>query len=122
MEGKSVRKRFTGGRIRRARLEVGMTQKDLGRALRLSGKDTASPDKAISEIERGSNGVDAHTLYRIAQLTGYPMEFFVNPNFEMISRAVPLGRRDWEALYPDDPERARRHWEIDHRASRANGG
>lgn len=103
---KLARQRFTGGRIRQVREEMQWTQEEMGRRLGVG-------NKAVSEIERGNNSVDAHVLYRIARESGYEMEFFVNPSYAPRMPTAPRTRADWEAMYPGNPRKARMMWELD---------
>ena len=64
-----------GQRIRMARVNASMTQSQLGDHLGCSSQQ-------IHKYERGSNRVSAGTLFVIAQLLDYPVEwFFMNPQF-----------------------------------------
>ena len=61
------------GRIKKARIERGYTQKDLGNHL---GRSAAS----ISELERGNVQVNAADLYDIANFFNKPMYIFTVRN------------------------------------------
>ncbi|MBN1538289.1 MAG: helix-turn-helix domain-containing protein [Anaerolineales bacterium] len=61
-------------KIKEARLERGLTQKDLADHL---GKTAA----AISDLERGKVQVTAGDLYHIAQLLNKPIEYFYGEEF-----------------------------------------
>ena len=57
-----------------------------------------------------------HTLQRIADITGYDVEFFSNPDFRQRRReelARPATREDWDLLYAGEPERAAAHASLD---------
>ena len=106
---KLARQRFTGGRIRQARNDLGLTQLELARRLGYTS------EKTISDIERGINSVDPHVLMRLAHVAGVDIAFFVDPGYYPRVAPRPNNRFEWEALYPDDIGRARIHWEIDQR-------
>lgn len=57
-------------KLKEARLAKGMSQRTLAKAL---GFHTRS----ISNMEQGFRGVSLQTLLRIAELTGYPVSFFL---------------------------------------------
>ena len=98
-----------GARLRLARREAGLTQEQL--AARVGRKKNW-----LSDIERGRRGIDVHTLQRIADITGYDVAFFSNPDFRQRRReelARPATREDWELLYAGEPERAAAHASLD---------
>jgi transcriptional regulator with XRE-family HTH domain len=107
------RQRFTGSRIRQVREEMQLTQLELAKKLGFRS------DRSLSEIERGINSIDPHVLLILSRLSGYDMRFFVDPSYTPALRIRPLTLSDWQALYPDQPERARIHWEIDRHFERA---
>jgi transcriptional regulator with XRE-family HTH domain len=66
-----------------------------------------------SDIERGINGIDAQDLARIAEITDRPLEFFTNPRFRDTPVHRPRSKAEWLAMYPDSPETAAMHFEVD---------
>jgi len=104
--------KFTGRRIRQARDEVDLTQGDLATELGFS-------HSWLSNIELGLNGLDAHDLLRIAQaLENYPVDWYLSAAPVRRGRR-PKSRRDWESLYPERPDVARLHWDLDKAAKLA---
>lgn len=61
-------------RIKKARVDRGYTQHDVGKLL---GKSAAS----ISELERGKVQVNATDLYKIANFLNKPIEYFFSEDF-----------------------------------------
>jgi transcriptional regulator with XRE-family HTH domain len=103
---------FTGRRIRQARDEADLTQGELATELGFS-------HSWLSNIELGLNGLDAHDLLRIARvLENYPIEWYLSAESGR-SRRRPRSRRDWESLYPERPDIARLHWDLDKAAKLA---
>lgn len=105
-EARVSRQRSVGRRIRRAREEMGATRADWCQQLGYT-------QSWLQGIETGVNGIDALDLERIARITGYPVDYFVNPNFDARQVIKPQTRGDWDTLYPERPEVAALHWEID---------
>ena len=109
------RKVALGARLRAARLQSGMTQEEMASEVRRK-------KNWLSDIERGRRGIDPHTLQEIAAVTGRPVEYFTNPEYdaersEQLHR--PASREDWELLYAGDPERAAAHASLDEAFNRA---
>lgn len=98
-----------GSRLKRAREDAEIRQIDLAH------KVGYVSERAISDIEVGRNSIDPFTLLKIARLFGLSVEWFLDPAFEPRVATRPSNRIEWEAMYPDDPNRARIHWEIDQR-------
>jgi transcriptional regulator with XRE-family HTH domain len=73
--------RHVGKRVRRARLDAGLSQEELGRGVGVSFQ-------AVQKYEQGENRVSASRLFRTAQLVDQPISFF----FEGLDR---------DALVPD---------------------
>lgn len=101
------RMEMTGRRIRFARQQAGLTQDELARRVGFSN------GKWLSEIENGRNSIDVHDLAAVAQETGFPLEYFVDPDYKSQQRLTPRTRLDWELLFPDQPARARAHADLD---------
>lgn len=104
-----------GGRLRRARLEAGLTQDQLA-------SQVGRKKNWLSDIERGRRGIDVHTLQRIADITGHSVEFFSNPSFGQKRREEmlrPATREDWNLIYAGEPERAAAHASLDEAFRRA---
>lgn len=98
--------RMTGQRIKQARLEIGMNQPEMAGELGWTRS-------GWSDVELGINSIDPHDLQKIAELTGYTVDFFVNPNYNPLKIQQPTTMADWDALYPDDHGRARAHYDLD---------
>lgn len=96
-----------GAKLRQARESAGLTQLEVARAV---GKS----DRWVSDLERGVLEISPLMLAPIARVLGYPIAFFVDPHFDA-SEVVrkPKTRFDWNAAYPDDPVRAKIHYEVD---------
>lgn len=62
-----------GPRIKEAREEINMSQRDLGMSLGLS-------DKAVSAYEAARTIPPLETLVRIADELNKPLDYFINPN------------------------------------------
>lgn len=97
----------TGARIKAAREEMGVTQAGLA-ALMVPPRT----DKWLSDIERGLNSIDPHDLKAVADVLGYPLEWFLDQAYAGRNITRPKTRLDWELLF-DDRERARAHFELD---------
>lgn len=96
---------ITGSRIRDARESTRTSQTELA----------AQVNRSLgwmSDIERGKNSIDAHDLYRLSRILGYPMEWFVDPNYDHRPLVGPLTRIEWEKMYTSR-ERAEAHWLLD---------
>ncbi len=109
------RKVALGGRLRAARIQGGMTQEELAARVRRK-------KNWLSDIERGRRGIDPHTLQQISRITGRPIEYFTNPEYDdqrkrQLNR--PATREDWDLLYAGDPERAAAHASLDEAFDRA---
>ncbi len=111
---------FTGGQIRKAREALGQNQREF--SLTLADKGLVRDDSWFSAIERGINSIDPHDLRIIATVTGYPVEWFLDPDYEPAGLRAPRTRLDWEAIYGEDEERARLHYDIDQHFLRVEGG
>lgn len=62
-------------RIKKARVTAGYSQKDLGKALRLS-------DKTISAYEQGRALPPLDTMHKISRLTNQPLDYFMGEHKE----------------------------------------
>lgn len=100
-----AKQRFVGMRIAHAREKAGYGQREMSTLL---GYSTSW----LQAVEAGRNGVSALDLQRIAKITEYPIEYFLDPDYQPRSFR-PRTRFDWELLYPDTPELARVHAELD---------
>lgn len=101
---------FAGARIREAREQAGFTQRELSVALGFT-------HTWLSNVESGANSIDAHDLQRIADLVGYPVEYFLRREYTRAAFRRPATRFEWDIAYPDDKALARLHWELDQFAS-----
>lgn len=106
-EARRAQQRWTGARIRQAREAAGFTQDELSQMCGFSR------GVWISEIERGLHSIDAQELRRIAQLTRYPIEWFLDPEYDQKAILPPQSVPEWERLYPDQPQLARAHANLD---------
>lgn len=61
--------RHVGGRIRRRRIELGLSQSELGQALGVSFQQ-------VQKYEQGANRLGAGALFETAMLLGVPVGFF----------------------------------------------
>jgi transcriptional regulator with XRE-family HTH domain len=61
--------KIIGKRLREARLQEKITQKQLGKLVGISFQQ-------IQKYESGKNRISASRLYEISQLLGFPFEFF----------------------------------------------
>ena len=82
-EGEPAARADVGERLRRVRLEAGLTQEQL--AVKVGRRKNW-----LSDIERGRRGIDVHTLQRVADLMGHSIEFFTNPGFRSKRREEML--------------------------------
>ncbi|GIW17469.1 MAG: hypothetical protein KatS3mg064_0626 [Tepidiforma sp.] len=106
------RTRWIAARIRQARRAAGLTQLDLIRAAQLPYSQNW-----LSEVERAEFAVDPVDLFLIARATGFPLEWFIDPEYDQRSLSAPTTRLEWERLY-DDRDLAAVHWHIDQFARR----
>ncbi len=109
------RKVALGARLRAARLQKGLTQDKMA-------SEVHRKKNWLSDIERGRRGIDPHTLQEIATVTGRPVEYFTNPDYDaerLQQLHRPSTREDWELLYPEDRERAAAHASLDEAFDRA---
>jgi len=67
------RKELIASRIKQARLDAGMSQRELGKLYGCS-------DVTISEIERGISNIDVASLERLAGILGKPLDWFLSDN------------------------------------------
>lgn len=58
-----------GARVKLRRILLGMSQEDLGRALKLAYQQ-------VQKNERGANRIGASRLYRLSWILGVPVSFF----------------------------------------------
>lgn len=96
-----------GARFRLVREELGWSQTE---AARIMGKTSPS---TFSAIERGVNGLDLLDAWYFARQSGYPLQFFVDPDFSRRAPAWPKTRLDWLNLAGGDERRADVHWTVD---------
>jgi len=93
--------------MRKVREELGWNQSRAAEAIGF-----ISPS-AISAIERGHNGIDALDLYTYARATGYPIAYFVDPNFAERAPDWPKTRMEWVNMAGGDARRAEAHWSLE---------
>jgi transcriptional regulator with XRE-family HTH domain len=98
---------WTGKRIRNARESMRLGQEDF-----IAGAKLKRSFAWLSDIERGLNSIDPHDLKALARFTGFPTDWFLEPDFDSRKRAGPETRVEWNQLY-DDRERAEAHWQLD---------
>jgi transcriptional regulator with XRE-family HTH domain len=71
---------FVGERLRAARLASGLSQTELGTAMKLSFQQ-------VQKYERGTNRISASMLARASKALGVPVaDFFPDPDIELTSR------------------------------------
>lgn len=98
--------RRMGERIRDVRLnEARLTQAEFARLFGHS-------HSWIAQIEKGNNGIDAYSLWLIADRFGYPMDWFCEPVHKPGHLHRPRTRIEWEALYPENPQLARALFDL----------
>ena len=68
-------------RIRKARRVRDMTQQQAADAIGVS-------QHAWATYENGTRGVSLKMLQKIAEMFALPIEFFVNPNYEIVAQEV----------------------------------
>jgi len=74
---------FVGERLKAARLAMGLSQADLGQAMRLSFQQ-------IQKYERGTNRISASMLVRAANALGRPVaDFFPGPGEDLTPQDTP---------------------------------
>ena len=73
------RKRQIADRLKQARLDLGLSQKQLGRLFGTS-------DVTIGEIERGISNISIPDLERIAKILGRPLDWFLSDEARLPSR------------------------------------
>ncbi len=98
---------FTGARIRRARESLEMTQTEF-----LARAGLGHHVNWLSDVEHGKHSIDPHELKRIADSAGFPVDWFLDTEYDRRPMTAPMTRIEWERLYAD-PERAEIHWQID---------
>ena len=96
--------RVMGRRVAEVRRDLGWTQARLSEAI---GRQVS----LLGQIETGRQGINLMDLLRISHVTGYPLSYFVDQD-EPKSEA-PVTLYEWNRLYPDEPDRARAHWQLD---------
>lgn len=69
------RKQKIAARIKQARLELGLSQTELGKLYGASGV-------TIGEIERGISSIDIPSLERLAKILGKPLDWFLSDKVE----------------------------------------
>jgi transcriptional regulator with XRE-family HTH domain len=83
--------RYVGRRLRELRLQRGITQEALGRALALTFQQ-------VQKYEKGQNAVSAGRLYHLARVLNVsPLYFFEGLDGD-IGKAQPEGRSAWLRL------------------------
>lgn len=85
---------FVITRLKEARLEAGLKQVAVGKAL---GK----PHSFISKVEQGERRLDVVELHRLAQIYGKPYEFFIPPK---LLRRKPSDSEQPDAASPSPEE------------------
>jgi len=77
------RKEAIAARIKLARLQAGLSQRELGRLY-------GSSDVNISEIERGITNIDVPSLERLSSILGKPLEWFLSDGVDVPSRPLEI--------------------------------
>lgn len=106
-EARLAQQTSMGRRIQFVLDELGWTRLQGARTIGFSSAST------LSNICNGYNGIDAIDLWNFARATGWPYQFFVDPNYEIASK-WPRTKLEWELLVgPGERERADAHWKIE---------
>ena len=77
------RKEAIAARIKLARLQAGLSQRELGQLY-------GSSDVNISEIERGITNIDVPSLERLSSILGKPLEWFLSDGVEVPNRPLEV--------------------------------
>lgn len=98
-------RRDFGDRIRHVReAELQMTVEEMSKALEMSGS-------WVGQIEHAYQGCDVVYLKDIIDLSHMPASYFFTGKID-VPRA-PRTLIEWEQMYPDQPVRARVHFDIE---------
>lgn len=111
----SARLRFIGLQLAQVREKAGISQEE-------AGAHVGNSQSWMGRVEAGRLGISAIDLKVLADLYGYPVDWFVDPHYSGKTMIQPRSRADWEFMFPDDEERARTHAEIDAIIRRARQG
>ena len=95
-----------GARMRRAREDTGLTSTEVAH------KRGHSP-QWLSDIERGGANVTLYEAAYLARIYGTPIEMFVGPTVAPSTFRLPQTLADWQAMYREQPGRARAHYQLD---------
>ena len=95
-----------GKRITEARERAKISQRELAKRMKYT-------QTWLNAIEGGRNRISASDLARIAKELEYPLDFFLVPDWTPRHPVTPKTRTDWDFLYPEEPERAAAHHELD---------
>jgi len=94
--GNEGQRREMARRLKRAREDAGLT-------LQAAAAAVNHVHGWLTQIEAGKRGIDALDLERLADLYGYPVDFFVKLDFDPRNRFRPKTRADFQAVYGDQP-------------------
>ncbi|MBN1366621.1 MAG: helix-turn-helix domain-containing protein [Dehalococcoidales bacterium] len=83
------RNKQIGAKIKVARLELGMSQRELGKLY-------GSSDVTISDMERGDREANVEALERLAHILGKPLEWFLKDDAKNIVRPPQAALADLE--------------------------
>lgn len=105
LPGDEQRKVAIGARIREARLQRGLSIRQMASAVGMSAG-------WVANVESGANGIDAIRLGDVARLLEVPVGFLLDTSADDATRK-PATRLDWELMFSGQDERARAHFELD---------
>lgn len=106
-DDRKAEQRRMGARLRAAREEGGLTQSDLADAIGYLGPS------AVSAIERGMYSMDALDLFAASKRLGYPIAYFVDPEFSERAPNWPRTKLEWKLLAGGDEKLAEAHFALD---------
>lgn len=109
--GDDERRRRVGERVRAARMQAGIGQRQMARALGMSSS-------WLNSVEAGEIGIDTVRLADVAEYLGTPVSDFLDDRADVATRTrqlmtKPATRLDWQLMYAGEDERARAHFELD---------
>lgn len=106
-EARLQAQRRLGARIRQVRQEVGWNQREAAKVFGFASNG------AVSNLEHGANGIDAIDLYKFARAANYPMEFFLDANYDPAKVNWPRNLMEWTLLAGGDRRKAEAHLALE---------
>lgn len=98
--------KIIGQNVRDAREMAGMSQDKLAQEIGRTGV-------WLSTIEIGRFGLNLMDLIKITDVLNKPIHFFCTGLLERPQSNVPEALEDWMGFWPQNPERAKAHYEMD---------